>query len=455
MRKFGRMFLTLSLSLMQWQISLAADAPLSEEQTESSAVALSAELEQRRQQFSVQIDSLQSDYGPYDYRLLEPLQGLTAALIEAGEFEEAATILNQRLQVLRASEGPANLSQLSFIAETISNDIRLQNWQSVTDRFEFIQWVHGQNPEADAASLLDAMNDASAWHLAAVYFDSPRARVRHFLESREIRRDMLSIAEDTYGKQSEELISWLYAAAVEKYHVVAFLRSKDELGVASREGISRMEGRNPKSYLIQAYGIVKRIREILDTGDDLEAQAMAMIYVADFQMLRGLGTAASLYRSAGEKLQQAGIEQQQIDDFFARPVVLPVNQFHLSVEEALAQQSANGYFIEPAGENRDESIHMENFIAWNESLPYARRPAMPELARSAVEQLNTVEVLFSINSRGKSNDAEVQASNPDTVRVRVDARDAVEEMQFRPRFVNGRWRRVEDVTMQYLYPPAQ
>lgn len=444
-----------SMALLPWQSSFAADSQLSEEALEKSAVAVSIEFEQRRLQFSDQIDSLQSEYGPYDYRLLEPLQGLSAFLIEAGNFVEAGELLNRQLQLLRTLEGPANLQQLPLVAESISNDIRMQNWQSVTDSFEFIQWLHGQNSVADIAARINAMSSASAWHLAAVYFDSPNNRVRHLLSSREIQGDILRLAEKEYGKESEVLIPWLYGAAVELYRVVAFLKSEDELGYAAKERIVSMEGRSQRSYLLEAYGIIKRIRRIIDAGDNLEAQAMSMIYVADFQMLRGLGIASKMYRNAGEKLAQAGIKQQQIDAFFARPVVLPVNQYHLSIDEALAQQTAQGYSIKPGAEGVDELVHIGDFIAWNESLPYARRPAMPELAAGAIEELSTVQVQFSLSSRGKTRNAKAQEAEPDTVRVRRDARDAIEDMQFRPRFVQGRWKRVEDVSIRYLYPPAK
>lgn len=444
-----------SLAMLQWQISFAADSQLSEEKIEEPALAVSIELEQQKLQLTNQIDFLRSEYGPYDYRLLEPLQDLSAALIEAGDFQEAGNILDRQLQLLRTLEGPANLNQQSIIAESISNDIRMQNWQSVTERFEFLRWLPSQNPDTDTAALLSAMKDASAWHLAAVYFDTPKNRVRHFSISREIQRDILSIAENEFGKDSEALIPWLYDAALELTRVVAFLRSEDELGGAARQRIYGLEGRSQKSYLLQAYGIVQRIREIADAGDNLETQAMAMIYVADFQMLRGLGTSVRMYRDAGEKLKQAGVDQNQIDDFFARPIVLPANQFHRSIEEALAQQAEQGYRVESGDENADELVHMGDFIAWNESLPFTRRPAMPGLVASAIEELNIVQLVFSINSRGKTLNAKAQEAEPDTARVKRDARDAAEDMLFRPRFVQGKRRRVEDVTMRYLYPAAK
>jgi len=134
-------------------------------------------------------------------------------------------------------------------------------------------------------------------------------------------------------------------------------------------------------------------------------------------------------------------------------VVLPVAKFYFSLDEALAAQSANGYTVEAGGEGADDIIHMGDFIAWNESLPYARRPEIPELAASINRELYAVDVTFAVNSAGMVRTAKAQRADPDTARVKQDAQDAIENMHFRPKFANGRGYRTRDVTMRYLYPP--
>ena len=137
----------------------------------------------------------------------------------------------------------------------------------------------------------------------------------------------------------------------------------------------------------------------------------------------------------------------------SRPVVLPVAQFHLSLDAALEAQSGYGYTVVPGEGDNDAVVHMGDFIAWNESLPFARRPQLPEQASGLNTELSVADVRFTINSRGKTRNPRVQAADPDTARVSRDTQEAIKKMQFRPKFVQRRWRRIENVTMRYLYPP--
>jgi len=279
------------------------------------------------------------------------------------------------------------------------------------------------------------------------------------MAARQLHRENLSLAEKTFDEDSWELIPWLYKHAVLQHQVYAFLKSEDELGYDARLEISRREGRGAANYLREGLNTVKRIRRIIETRNEPETEAMAMIAEADFQMLMSLGTAARLYRSAEEKLKEAGLPVGQIESFFLRPVVLPADQFHFTLQSALGGQAryVSNSGADNAQESEDEhtTINIGEFTAWSQSLPFSRRPQMPPPVSFAVTEMNQVDLVFSVNSRGKSTNPKIVRAEPDQSRIKRDARDAVREMQFRPRFVDGRWRRVDDVSMRYLFVPPQ
>ena len=448
-----------------------AESAVVEEQSEESALQGRIRRQQQMELFNQQIAELESEFGPYDYRLQEPLRGITSLLVEAGDFEEVGSNLNRRLQLMHTSEGLYSLNQLPIIAEHITNDLRQQQWRSVTERFEYIHLIQTQN-DVDSSTLINSLNDVRAWHLAAIYTDEPRRRIEHFLDSTEIQSNIISLAEKEFGEESEMLIPWLYEKAVEQHRVFAFLNSMDELGYDAARHISSREDRAAPSYLREGLQIVERIQDITETMNNPEAHAMAMLYVGDFQMLRReqttsrfggrvasrrRGIAGRTYRRAMDMLREAGISEERIEAFFARPVVLPVAQFHLSLDAAIAQQEYSGYRVEASTENEtgpDDAIHLGDFIALNESLPFARRPEPPELALPIATEPNAVvELRFRIDSVGKSRSPRIEQSTPDLARVQRDAKDAIESMQFRPRFERGRWRAIRNVTMRYLYPP--
>ncbi|MBL4819394.1 MAG: hypothetical protein JKY98_00175 [Gammaproteobacteria bacterium] len=446
------LFLTV---LVQSQFVSAAEVSTSDPDTGQSALQSSIEQQQEVSRYRDRIAELESEYGGFDRRLLESLQGLTTALIAAGELDEADRVLQRQLHLLRTLDGPSNPDQLPTVAELINNDIRRQDWKNVAERFEYIYWLRGQDVDAAPEALLNARDDLAAWHLAAIYVGNPRIRFRNFQKARQWQRENLFFAEDSFAEDSPELIPWLYKHAITQYQVYAMLTADDELGFDARSEIMRIEGWPLKSYLREGLNTVKRIRNIVAAHSDTEAEAMAMIYEADYQMLLELGTSAKLYRRAMEKLKESGKTEDQVEAFFQRPVVLPVEQMYFSLDEALEEQAGYNYKSEPVENGDGDSIHMGDFIAWNESLPFLRRPGMPQLASSVKTPLNEVELVFSISSRGKSRNPKVLQSEPDKVRVKRDARDAIKAMQFRPRFVHGKWQRINDVKIRYLYPPRQ
>lgn len=70
----------------------------------SSAVAQNA-AESDVSLYVGQIEALESEFGPFDRRLLEPLAGLAQLQFEQGDFEGAATLLRRQLQITRNTFG--------------------------------------------------------------------------------------------------------------------------------------------------------------------------------------------------------------------------------------------------------------------------------------------------------------------------------------------------------------
>ena len=455
MQLFKAAILAAILPWLGLQSAKAADAAPPNEDSTTSALEQSVRLRERIESLNEQLADLESEYGPYDYRLQEPLQGLTAIQIELGDYRAAESILERRLQLVRTTEGPASLLQLPIVNELIDNEIRQSDWRSVTDRFEFVQSLYGQDANADPESLLRAKNDVALWNFANMYLFAPSSRIRAFREARELIRENSRLAEDIYGEDSMELVTWLYQYAVLQYQLVAVLVAEDELGVYARDEILYTEGRSAESYLREGLGLVKRIREIAEGAGDPETEAMAMTYEADYQMLLELGTAARLYSQAMDKFVEAGIDSEQVARFFQRPASLPVAKFYSRLEDAIQYQDESGFQMSPAVNGEPPELHLGTFVAWSHSLPFAQQPDLPAAAADleSVLEYHEIAMSFSLNSRGTTRDPRITDANTERARVRRRARDALRDMQFRPSFENGRWTRTENLSIRYLVLP--
>jgi hypothetical protein len=421
---------------------LAADGPVADEQPGDSALQQSIRLREQIEQLNEQLADLESEYGPFDFRLLEPLRGLTDIQLDIGDYEQAGSTLERRLQLVRTVEGPASLQQLPIVQQLIANDIRLSDWGSVTDRFEFIRSLYGQDADTDPETTMRVKNDLALWNFANVYLQEPVRRLRIFRQAREAIRENTRAAEDLYGENSMELVTWLYQNAVMQHQ-----HARDEILLA--------EGRNAESYQREALNLVKRIRDIAAESGDLEAEAMAMTYEADFQMLLELGTAARLYSQAMDKFIEAGLDSNRVDGFFQRPAILPVAKFYPRLEDAVRSQDEAGFAFLPTPEGEPPAMHLGTFVAWSESLPYSERPELPAAAAELESELEYFEIAmdFTLNSRGTTRNPDITDSNTDRARVRRDARQALRAMQFRPYFEEGRWRPSGDLSIRYLILP--
>ncbi|MFM1897432.1 MAG: hypothetical protein RLZZ385_2506 [Pseudomonadota bacterium] len=441
-----------------WLLLLLVVAPLSAQSQDppedDTALQISNRQQEVIEQYRSQLAELEGRLGPYDAALRETLESLADALIDAGDFDLAQGLLDRRLQLLRTLEGPENPAQLPVLEEMIANNIRRGEWQDVTRHFEFSAWIQEQNPANDLAQRLQARNDVAHWFLTAVSLDDPRNRIRNFTAAMEIHNRIVFEMEDAVGKDSAALIPWLYRHALNQYRIYGFLQAEDELGYDAFQEIQKGFLAD-EDYLRRALNTVKRIRDIVEQEDDLEAQAMALIYDADFQMLGDMGTAMHRYRQAAEKLLAAGFSQAAVDDFFATPVALPIEVYYTRLADMQAHARRGSLPDAAFGPLEADSVNLGQFTAWNESLPFLAQPATPAAAGNLELPYREVDVQFRINSRGQVSAPEVLRAEPDQVRIRRDAMEAVRKMQFRPAIVTGRGRRVDPVVMRYRYPEPQ
>ena len=317
-------------------------------------ITRSNDLLQAYASYEIELEELESRFGPYDQSLLEPLDSMIALMIEARDYEKVAALQERQLQLVRTSMGLEHADVIPVVEDIIANQIRLEDWPAVSDRLEHIRDVTGANRSFSATDLISAIEDQAYWHLNRVYLEEPRRSARNFMKARELYREAEALAEDNYGSDSPALFPWLYRRAVVEYQLVQFLNADDGLGSDTISRLIREEGRTRlqsssrvfvdvdavfgpgtnipvvdagqvigESYLRDGMNLIGRMREIAEAEGDTEALAMAKIYRADFQLLLDYGTAFREYREAQELLREAGINDSEIEGFFNRPSMIP------------------------------------------------------------------------------------------------------------------------------------
>lgn len=419
-----------------------------------SAIERSNRLIRQTDAYLEEISGLESLYGPYDSILLEPLQSLTNTYINRGDLSTAQEVFDRRIQIVRIQQGLDSLAQIPVLEAAIENDVRIGDWSAASTRFESIYLLLEENSDQLNVDLLKRTDELKDWFLHAILLDSRDLWEHQGTRIGQLQNQLMQQADTLFADDPDSLIPWLYQDAVDEYRSHSVRRIRTFLGKAP--GIILLEklGRTREQSISNTFSSLKRIRRILAEQGDLEGEAMAMIHLADLRLSTSRGSAPQLYRAAMDKLADAGVDAGLIAEFFSRPASIPAPEFHRTLESALAAQEERGFLKTSvdAETAADLSYDLGEYYAWHAYFPGIESPALPASLDSLPLERETVQLSFSLNSRGQPRDIEILDSTGDNVQVGLDAVRGIQGIRFRPQFIDRRWREVESLSMTYHYP---
>jgi len=443
----------------------------------------------RVEQYETAISTLQSAHGPFDTRLLEPLQGLIGTHIENANFDAAFTLLDQQLQIQRINHGLYAAEQIPIIETMLELQSRAGDWPRINDTLHYLSWLYQRDESLPLEARLAGLKNIGAWHLRALEQDE-RVREAHHLVRLGILEDRAAtLAEEHFGEHSEALVPYLYDKAVaELYIALAIMltddtsqdlmlqtegiRARGSLGSASTAGglgVAEVEAlygsrastvieRSFKANMGASYAELERIREIFAAADNQEAQAMALLSMGDSVLMRqqfenrpgnfagvrrgtsSAGSAMMSYDEAMVLLETAGIEQSLVDALTRCPVMLPITVFHATVAVATPQCL---HTAEPVSYTLPDYSLISTLI--------------PGLEGDNDSPDGTLEALlrFNVRTNGQVSNVEVITISSDNTPNRVKLRKLTELMQFRPAMRDGTPVRAENVQLKVRIPAAQ
>lgn len=420
-----------------------------------SALELSNRLIRETDAYLEQVGQLESLYGPYDAALLEPLGSLSSTYIERRDFESAQSAFDRRIHIIRIQEGLNTPTQIPLLEEAFANDLQLGDWEAANTRLETIFAVMDENSAQYSIEMLNQADQLKDWYLQSIILDSDDLRELQGMRIGELQQTLLDQANDLFVEDHDSLIPWLYQFAMDEYRSISVRRIRGFLGKAPQINLFSTVIRTRDQSIATSFSNLKRIRDILADAGDLEGEAMALIALADLRLKTSKGSALALYRSAMDKMEEAGISEAKIEEFFNRPTVIPTPVFHRTINSALAAQDENGFVVESRidGEgNQEFSYDMGDYYAWHPNLPGIERPPIPSTAQNFELEQNSIRLSFALNSRGQPRNINVVELLDDHLRVGTDAIRGVQGLRFRPQFVDRRWQSIDTVEMTYHYP---
>lgn len=445
--------------------------------TDGSALERSQAFAAEMEAYEEQLGDLESRYGPYHRSLLEPLQGMTALADRDQDYEFVSALQERQLQVMRTVYGFRNPELVPLMHAIIANDLLRQNWAAVADHLEHIRYLRADAPPEEKLQILAQQID---WFLQRVALDDRGERARNFMHARELVEEMVDLAEETYGEGSPELVPWHYRSALTDYRLVELLNSDRGLSsdvidrLVHTDGIGRLQTARTgaaidinqllgsgnfipvveegeligEAYLRDGMRTLEKIGEIAAQQGNLEAQAMAKIYEADFQHIMGSRLAYRKYREAREQLLEAGLDEARIETYLNTPMLIPVPRLFLSLDAALADQQRQ----RTLGAYTGDGITLGQLVAWDDGVPNVLRPEAEDPLLAVDIAYDRVDLTLSVSTSGGISSVDVLAAEPDERSVERKASRAVRDIRVRPAIVAGKPRRTRDVHVRYLTP---
>ena len=441
--------------------------------------------------YQERISNLQSEYGPYDERLIEPLELLTQALLEVESYPEALDALEQQLQIYRVNEGLYTARQIPVIESRLEIHAAAGEWPRVSDTLEYLSWVYERDDSLPVDQQLSGLKKLGDWHLTAVAQDERVREAFHLLQLGRMEEKAAELAELYYGEDSEALAPYVYDQALaDTYIALAIMltgetsqellfqtegirngtyRASPSLYAGGRLSLTEIESmygskvntvieRSFKTRMSTSLSKLERVKEIYAASGNAEGEGIALMHLGDSVLMRqqyerqsgkyartrrgtsNPGPAMSYYRDGLEALQKAGVSSETLDAYTRCPVLLPVTELKTSVEEAV-----------PFCERTDSSGITD---LGNHDLLSTLIPGL----ESDPDTLNTpltALIQFDVRTNGQINALNILEIEPDNTANRVQVRKLTELLQFRPAIQDGRAQPTEQAQLLVRMPAVR
>ena len=420
-----------------------------------------------------QLQITRNTFGFEDSRLLPLVDSLVRIEIARSDWQQVADYLDLRSQIFIGSFDESR---------TLEEGEDLLNLEDVAARME----------------LANALSLQSGWLMQQVALMPTRDAIDSFFDARELDERVSDLAEDVIesleslprenSSAAEFLLltQWLplmYRQSVNDYSLVQLLNAQSGFSydtidyLVRREGgainklsspgfsarsisgpmnrIPMLENGDPigVGYLRDGYfGVRKmdiRLSDFLErqlavgaSDNDLastrQALAAARIYRGDYLLLQNRGSGIREYREAYQLLLESGVDQVEIDSYFARPALIPAAQLRLTFDELKADKS--------------ESECLPNFTALSDRLATLAAPSDDTSAWAIELPHAEITVRFGVSRRGKATGVQIDEVGAEDAGLRRAVNRAMKDLQFRPAIADGRSQRLRDQCLLFRIP---
>jgi len=406
-------------------------------------------------------ESTQAFLNAYDQGNIEQLVSRGLLAMEAADYPEAERIFLEAMQVAKVNYGLNSKEQRIPLSHVIEAQLAQGKFEQVENHLSYFEWLNDEIYLRDFYAYLEGTELLSELLLKASADVNNPLGVRYLVAAKNLNWRAVSGIEATLGENHIELTPWLYNIVLAHYYQSSLVKNSSIISHVYRSdddeeisGYTLTMGESLRiSYRI-GRELLNRIADIYAATEELppESTALVQLYQADWEMLFGNETTAlELYTGSYNQLLASGLDPAQANQVFARPTVLPATTLATSLDAFDNADQGPVQFQAwtpnyPAMNLPSEDVAI-NSDAGAEIMALVKFTLHPLLPAGLMSNDRVIPLGFNVD------DLEVISATPDNDLVRQRAIYEVSLLQFRPRIQDGNPVAIEDVRLEYQFPP--
>lgn len=146
-------------------------------------------------QYSLLVQELEADFGPFDARLSEPLLSASDMLAERGDYHEAISAAERALHIVRINQGLYSEPQIAIVERLIECNVAVEDWGAVDDNFHYLEFLYNRLFEQGGLQWDYGIAQVADWHVIAINHNLGDDRNEHLREANRLFRLRLVYAE--------------------------------------------------------------------------------------------------------------------------------------------------------------------------------------------------------------------------------------------------------------------
>lgn len=406
---------------------------------------------ERLQEQEVLLAELETAQGSLAPDLVTPLRTMIELLREQSEFERAAKVQERLLTVMEANAADQSPDWIPLLKELVASRINLEETSGVAELLRQLRILNAAG--GDFPELVRAVELEAHWLMTEGAGTTREQRIRSFLRAQEIISNRFGfLIDELFDKDDPRVPLWMYHIAKNNFKLYELIDVGFEGNSRTLLRLLGPPSSGPFTVKVNYLDRIEDMEQFFATAGDLQAQAMARLYAADFALRSNRSAAFEMYGEAREMLLGAGVPEDRISLYFSRPQMIPASHFHLTLEEAIAGQEADLAAWRPEGK---DVTHVATYTAWNDTTPVLAAPISDHVFWDSESSYYEAILRFNISESGSVSAVDILDFEPGDRGVRRSVRRAILNKQLRPAMEEGRGQRLRDVYMRVLIPRTE